>query len=85
MEQPNAIMKLYGLLGCIRLVSGSAVVREGEACCRRIVQQYGQANLTTDELRAAIVGNQVDELDPLKGFSKACRSELLAEQAGSPR
>ena len=83
MEQPDAIMKLYGLLSCIRLVSGSDVVREGEACCRRIVQQYGEANLTADELRAAIVANRVDELDPLKGFSKACRSELLAEQAGS--
>jgi hypothetical protein len=78
MEQPDAIMKLYGILSCIRLVSGSEVVRQGEACCRRIVEQYGQPNLTTDQLRSAVVEGRADDLDPLKGFSKACRSELLA-------
>ena len=71
-------MKLYGTLSCIRLVSGPEVVRQGEACCRRIVELYGQPNLTTDELRLAVAANRVDELDPLKEFSNACRNELLA-------
>ena len=80
MESPDAIMRLYGLLSSIRLLSGEEVVKEGEACCRRIVEMYGQPNLTTDQLRAAVQTNRVDELDPLKSFSKACRNELLVGQ-----
>ena len=81
MEQPDAIMKLYGLLSCIRLVSGPDVVRQGEVCCRRIVEQFGQPNLTTDQLRLAVVEGRADDLDPLRGFSNACRHELLAGPA----
>lgn len=80
MERPDQIMALYAILSRIRLMSGEDVVRQGEACCRRIVEQYGQPNLTTDQLRAAVVANQVDELDPLKAFSNACRNELLTGQ-----
>ena len=77
MECPDSIMKLYGVLSCIRLVCGHEVVRQGEACCRRIVELYGQPNLTTDEVRLAVADDRIAELDPLKEFSKACRSELL--------
>ena len=80
MEQPDSIMKLYGMLSCMRLISGPEVVRQGEACCRRIVEQYGQPNLTTDQLRLAVAADRADELDPLKAFSNACRHELLAGQ-----
>ncbi len=77
MERPDPIIKLYGVLSCIRLVSGQRVVQEGEACCRRIIEMYGQPNLTTDELRMAVAADRFDELDPLRSFSNACRSELL--------
>lgn len=85
MERPDPIVGLYGILSRIRLVSGPEVVRQGEACCRRILQMYGQPNLTTDQFRQAIVGDHVDQLDPLKGFSTACRGELLAAQARPER
>jgi hypothetical protein len=78
MQRPDPIIKLYGVLSRIRLVSGKEVVREGEACCRRIIEMYGQPNLTTDELRMAVVADRVDELDPLRAFSNACRNELLS-------
>jgi hypothetical protein len=78
MERPDAIMKLYGILSCIRLVCGQEVVRQGERCCRRIVEQYGQPNLTTGQLRVAVAANRVEDLDPLREFSNACRNELLA-------
>ena len=52
-------------------------MRRGEACCRRIIEQYGKPNLTTDQFGAAVAASKVDELDPLKEFSKACRDELL--------
>jgi hypothetical protein len=77
MERPDAIITLYGVLSRVRLVAGQEVVRQGEACCRRIVELYGQPNLTTDQFRVAVAANRLDELDPLKAFSNACRNELL--------
>ena len=80
LEQPNQLMALYGILSCIRLMSGEEVVRQGEACCRRIVELYGRPNLTTDQIRAAVEAYDLDDIDPLKEFSTACRNELLARQ-----
>jgi hypothetical protein len=77
MERPDAVVALYGVLCRIRLLSGPEVTRQGEECCRRIVDLYGQPNLTTDQLRLAITGQEVEQLDPLRAFSNACRSELL--------
>jgi hypothetical protein len=80
LEGPNQLMTLYGILSCIRLVSGEQVVHRGEACCRRIVELYGRPNLTTDQIRAVVEAHDLDEIDPLKEFSTACRNELLARQ-----
>jgi hypothetical protein len=38
------------------------------------------ANLTADEIRAAVVAHDVDGIDPLKEFSTVCRNGLLARQ-----
>ncbi len=76
-ERPDQIMTLYGVMSRIRLMSGQEVVRQGEACCRRIIELYASPNLTTEQLRDAVVANRVDRLDPLKEFSSACRKELL--------
>jgi hypothetical protein len=78
LERPDQIMALYGILSRIRLMSGEEVVRQGEACCRRIMELYGRPNLTTDQIRAAAEGHDLDGMDPLKEFSTACRKELLA-------
>ena len=77
LEQPNQLMALYGILSCIRLMSGEEVVRQGEACCYRIIELYGRPNLTTDHIRAAAEAHDFDDIDPLKEFSTACRRELL--------
>jgi hypothetical protein len=81
LERPDQLMALYGILSCIRLISGDEVVRQGEACCRRISELYGRPNLSTDQIRAAIETHDLDDIDPLKDFSTACRNELLAMQS----
>ena len=81
LERPDQIMTLYGVLSCIRLMSSQKVVRQGEACCRCIIEQFGKPNLSTDQLSTGIAAREVDELDPLKEFSNACRNELLSGQA----
>ena len=80
LERPDQLMAFYGILSCIRLMSGEEVVREGEACCYRIIELYGRPNLTTDHIRAAAEAHDFGGIDPLKEFSTACRNELLARQ-----
>ncbi len=80
LQNPDQMMALYGVLSRIRLMSGQEVVRQGEACCRRIIELYGRPNLTTEQIRAAVETHDLDDLDPLKQFSTACRNELLARQ-----
>jgi hypothetical protein len=78
MEHPDQMVTLYGILSRIRLISGQEVMQQGEACCRRIIDLYGQPNLTTEQLRAVVAADGINELDPLKEFSNACRKELQA-------
>lgn len=77
LERPDQLMALYAILSSIRLISEDEVVRQGEACCRRILELYGRPNLTTDQIRAAVQAHDLDDIDPLKEFSIACRNELL--------
>ncbi len=74
LERPETFVKLYGILGRIRLICDKRILAEAEHCCRRIVELYSQPNMTTDQVRAAF---EADEFDPLKAFSLACRGELL--------
>jgi hypothetical protein len=76
----DQLVAFYGILSCIRLISGEEVVRQGEACCYRIIELYGRPNLTTDQIRSVAEARDLDEIDPLKEFSTACRNELLARQ-----
>ena len=80
LERPDQLMALYGILSCIRLMSGEEVVRQGEACCYRIIELYGRPNLTTDRIRAAAEAHDFEGIDPLKEFSTVCRNELSARQ-----
>ena len=80
LERPDQLMALYGILGCIRLISGEEVVRQGEACCRRIIELVWAAQFNDRSIRAVAEGHYLDDIDPLKDFSTACRNELLARQ-----
>jgi hypothetical protein len=74
LEHPATFVKLYGILGRIRLVCGETTLAEAEVCCRRIVDLYLKPNMTAEEVRTQL---EAHEFDPLKAFSSACRAELL--------
>ena len=74
LERPETFVKLYAILGRIRLVCDKEILAEAEHCCFRIVELYSQPNLTTSQVTAAF---EADEFDPLKAFSSRCRTELL--------
>jgi hypothetical protein len=75
LEKPDQLIALYGILNRIRLMSGDEVLRTAEEVCHRIVELYRGPNLTPDQILAKF---ETDKLDPLKEFSAACRTELLA-------
>ena len=60
-DGPDQIVSLYGILSRIRLVAGSAVVREGEKCCVRILTMYGKPSMTADELRDLVESGAMTE------------------------
>jgi hypothetical protein len=80
LDKPEQLVALYGILGCIRLMSNDEVLDKAEDFCRRIIEIYRQPNMTADEIHAAYEANQ---LDVLKEFSTACRKELLAISSAS--
>ncbi len=49
-----------------------------EACFHRNLELFRQPSLTNDLIAAAAEAEGLDDIDPLKEFSAACRSELLA-------
>ncbi len=79
LEQPDTFIKLYGVLGRIRLVGADAVLSAAEACCREIVDLYARPNLTVEQIRAAF---ERDGRDPIRDFSIACRMELRVIAGG---
>ena len=79
LEQPETLVKLYGILGRIRLVAADPVLAAAEACCRQIVDLYSKPNMTIEQIRVAF---ERDRLDPIKDFSTTCRTELLEITAG---
>ena len=73
LDNPETLVKLYGILGRIRLVSSEAVLVATEEVSDRIVKLYAEPNRKLDELFTMLHGGEVEAL---KRFSDACRVEL---------
>ena len=50
LDKPETVVKLYAILGRIRLVSSDAVLTAAEECCDRIVGLYAKPNRTMAEI-----------------------------------
>jgi hypothetical protein len=73
LDKPETLVKLYAILGRIRLVSSDAVLTAAEECCDSIVDLYAKPNRTMAEIFTTMHSN---EFEFLKRFSDACRVEL---------
>jgi hypothetical protein len=73
LDKPETLVKLYAILGRIRLVSSEAVFKAAEECSSRILDFYATPNRTVEELIGAI---RSDEMAFLRKFSDACHVEL---------
>ena len=79
LEPLDTFVKLYGILGRIRLVAADPVLAAAEACCSQLVQLYAGPNMTVEQIRVAL---ERDRFDPIRDFSIACRKELLEIAGG---
>src|SRR5271170_7396976 len=71
-RDPDKLIPAYALLSRIRLTASKEVLASAELLVRSIVKNYGEPNLTPEQIRSrALNGN-----DPLKLFSETCRAEL---------
>jgi hypothetical protein len=73
LRELDALIPLYALESRIRLFSSVPVVDAAEKLLRHIVAQYGESNLSIDEVRSIELERPEQSL---KNFSVACRQEL---------
>jgi hypothetical protein len=71
-KDPDKLIPAYALLSRIRLTSSNDVLASAEVLVKRIVQNYGEPNLTAEQIRSKALNDN----DPLKRFSETCRAEL---------
>ena len=79
LERPDTFVKLYGIIGRIRLVATDPVLAAAEVCIRQIIDLYAKPSLTVEQIRLAF---ERDRLDPIRNFSVVCRKELLEIAGG---
>jgi hypothetical protein len=68
------LIGMYALIGRMKIVSSDEVNEAAERAARSIIQAYASPNKTFVELP-----DLLDEIDPLRAFSDACRRELQGQ------
>jgi hypothetical protein len=79
LEKPDTFVKLYGVLGRIRLMAPDSVLAAAEACVHEIADLYAKPNMTIDQIRTAF---EREHFDPVREFSIVCRAEFLEISGG---
>lgn len=67
----SKLVVMYALVGRMKILAGDAVVEAAEKVGRLIIETYLAPNKTLVDLPSVI-----NEMDPLREFSEACRKEL---------
>jgi hypothetical protein len=72
-DDPSRLVVLYGVVSRLRLFATSETIEAADAVMNMIRKTYYQPNLST----ADFAGPEMDHLDILEAFTKACRRELI--------
>ena len=65
---------LYAMASRMRVLSSPAVSGAADGVVRLIIDTDFEPNMTLSDIRKALAS---DRIDPLRGFSEACRQELV--------
>ena len=69
----ESVVPLYAVASRIRLFASDQVITEAEKVIDRVLRQYGDDNVSAEQLRLSVIEKRDD---PLKSFSVICRHEL---------
>jgi hypothetical protein len=80
MDNIDEIVAMYALVNRIRLFASESVLQAAEAFVKKLVEKYGEKNMSIDQIKSVVLDQHVD---PLNDFALRCRSELRAVYAGA--
>ncbi len=69
----SSLVRLYAMIGRMRVLSSPKVVEDAHKVARLIIETYLAPNKTFRDARDMAENHAVD---PLRGFTEACREEL---------
>ena len=72
LEEPSKFVRLYALVGNLRLCASANVIVKAEEVMRQIVETYSLPNIDFRNLE----DRQEYDTDVLRAFSEACREDL---------
>jgi hypothetical protein len=73
LESIDEIVAMYALVNRIRLFASESILQAAEAFVKKVVEKYGEKNMSIDQMTSAVLQQHVD---PLNDFALKCRSEL---------
>jgi hypothetical protein len=69
----DEIVSMYALVNRIRLFASEDVLKAAEAFVKKLVETYGENNMSIEQIKTAALEQHVD---PLNEFALKCRAEL---------
>jgi hypothetical protein len=73
LENLDEIVAMYAMVNRIRLFASGSVLEAAEAFVKKLVERYGEKNMSIDQMKSAALEQHAD---PLNDFALRCRAEL---------
>jgi hypothetical protein len=73
LENLDEIIAMYALVNRIRLFASGSVLEAAEAFVKKLVEKYGEKNMSIDQIKSVALEQHAD---PLNDFALKCRAEL---------
>src|SRR5271168_993641 len=73
LENLDEIVAMYALVNRIRLFASGSVLEAAEAFVKKLVEKYGEKNMSIDQIKSVALEQHAD---PLNDFALKCRLEL---------
>jgi hypothetical protein len=73
LENIDEIVAMYALVNRIRLFASASVLEASEAFVKRLVEKFGEKNMSLDQIKLVALEQHAD---PLNDFALKCRAEL---------
>jgi hypothetical protein len=73
LDNLDEIVAMYALVNRIRLFASASVLEAAEAFVKKLVERFGEKNMSLDEIKSVALEQHAD---PLNDFALKCRAEL---------